>query len=716
MPYILTRVLSTLKLFIYITLLSFLFSYEAHSSNSYTCDKLLSLSSKENISVLSENLAKASIIKKSILEGKRSLKEYAQDALIDLVSRESSVDLNQEFDLIFVGASLAETTAQMRLNQYENHNLKVLTLEKTDTVAPLYSQAGQFFYLSSSARDSQDGRFQKLMGEVNQIPNSPLNLSDISFTRFPIGSDLGHLITLVRGFFSKNPILFGAEVVGVDRRPDKKIRVLLQDGRVITTKKLIFSSGMGEEKTHFGNNLSRLLKTEATKDKPRVETFLGAAKRSALVDHPFEDYVDKKIAVIGAGNGGNTVVSWLLRLGPEKSYARDPVSLGYPDKIVWYGQRCQNCIAYTSSNSAQYANVGSGYSDRIIDPVFQEVVDVFDNGFGGLVVVSKFRRSAKDKYAEPEYSTRVVDKVIVSTGYVPQLSKVLKTNEYHNLTVEDKKLVEDIDSFSDSVLKTAQEFQVRKKQKLSGIRKIRSESFQIEIPHNSGLMGYVYVNQDKKTSELNLRTIASLFADFSFKFKRTLKSKDLHSIAFKLNFNEESENEFKFFARASEDAPLVEVYSMSFTEAELIKIFKINEGVLPKKVIDSNKNLNSIFFRKVHLEKTFLNLISAVASVPRNYFSDGGRQLFKRRATPETISYGKNNREIVLAKVLDPVVFLDNTESIYAIGTAATDNEGYVDEEKSVGDKGISNYQLSPKTSAFIDYIMKSLNTDADSQ
>ena len=707
MLYFLTRTISTLKSATCIAFLFFLFSCKAYSSNLDTCYKLLSLGSKQDTSAPSDNSAKASAIKKSILGGTRSLEEFAQDAMVDLVSRESSIDLDQEYDLIFVGASLAETTAQMRLNQYSNHELKILTLEKTDTVAPLYSEAGQFFYLSSSARDSQDGRFQKLMGEVNQIPNSPLNLSDISFTRFPIGSDLGNLITLVRGFFSKNPILFGAEVLGVDRKPDKKIRVLLKDGRTITTKKLIFSSGMGEEKTHFGNNILRLLKKEATKENPRVETFLGAAKRSALMDHPFEDYVDKKIAVIGAGNGGDTVVSWLLRLGPEQSYARDPVSLGYPDKIVWYGQRCQNCIDYKTFNSAQYANVGTGFSDRTIDPIFQEVVDVFEDGFGSLVVVSKFRKSAKDKYDELEYSTRVVDKVIVSAGYVPQLAKILKTHEYYNLTAEDKKLVENINSFSNSVLKTAQEVQIRKKQKFARIKKIRPESFQIEIPLNSDLMGYT--NQDKETFGLNVKSIADLFTHFSYKFKRVIKSQDIHSFALKVNFNEDGEIEFKIFARTNENATLVEFYNMKFAEAEVIKIY---EGVLPKKVTDSSENL-SIFHRKADLDKIFQNLIATIAGIPRNYFSDGGKRLLRRQAMPETITYGRKKRKIVLAKVLDQVVFSDDTQSIYAIGTAATDYKDYIDQEKGVGDKGISNYQLSPRTSAFIDHIMKSLGLDS---
>lgn len=140
----------------------------------------------------------------------------------------------------------------------------------------------------------------------------------------------------------------------------------------ITKERRPFSSPRWQEEVSRSRRVVRSLEDRISpKDSPRVLTYSQFAQltqtpegeRIILQD---KDGGPKKVAVLGAGDGGNTVVSYLLGLGEDYQNSRQV--LGFRPEIQWYGQEAKTGREFSRSSRSRYANICAGF-DRSITPI-----------------------------------------------------------------------------------------------------------------------------------------------------------------------------------------------------------------------------------------------------------------------------------------------------------------------------------------------------------
>ena len=618
-------------------------------------------------------------LKSDILEERISLKEAAEEALARLVAKSQSVDLDQTFDVLLVGAGVAELTVQMRLADLGSQ-LNVLTIDAGKSVAPVFSDSGKGFYLNSTSKPPTDSLFQKPgEGDLNRIPYAPLQVADVSVRKYPVAEELGQVATINRGFYSDNPVLFGSRLISYTEKKNY-VEVKLADGRLIKTKKLVFTSGLGKSG-------KPILAPEAldlmAKYPKRIKTSETVKEEIKNDRKAFEQYIGKTISIVGAGDNGNVDVSWLLRLGPENSYGSVPVGAGAVKKIIWHGQRCDSCEDFVTKNRSRYAEIGQGFRSGTIQPLPEKLFRFteLDNGRFKVTAPNRMKNSSGES-----------DIIILASGLNQSISSLRKRESWKD---QDKILADQLDSFIQDVEKDV---------KVSGVGLSRSTSqdYTIRIPKNTGVTRQLVTYTSPEKLVKPGPTIFDFILDGFFQSKlkpgpeefgdnvviSSLPSKredlaDLEALELRFDFSSGKDG---FFRLNGSDTSVVQVIvagvSADGTSRDLVEL---------KYVYDlAGASVNPV---STNIERILKRLP----------FS----KIFDNKIEPDVVTTDYEGREVKLGFSLSSESNV-NPPRVFAAGTAALEFGSLTSERErvGVGANGVSMFLILPRTSLFVDKVL----------
>lgn len=181
----------------------------------------------------------------------------------------------------------------------------------------------------------------------------------------------------------------------------------LADGSEIFAKRVIYATGLGDPAGRLGIQLSP----------GRLREMLGVSD-SPLMDYPtflrrFDGHFPLKgldrVAVIGAGDSGKTVIEALIGQGPSTSMS--VASMDFPERIDWYGVEKEACsrAGWEKCNRSRYKGIARSLPR--------------DNAIGELRDVARvYPTSRKAEYIELGSTGVFVDgalydAAIIATGF-----------------------------------------------------------------------------------------------------------------------------------------------------------------------------------------------------------------------------------------------------------------------------------------------------------
>lgn len=171
---------------------------------------------------------------------------------------------------------------------------------------------------------------------LNVIPAAPVQPADLSGAEYQTNTALAFS---VRSSLALNArVVLGHKVMDADSNG-----VTLDDGRRISTTRVVWATGLGEP----------VLPPEA--DGERLIHYMDFL---AMLDQPFPFRGLNRVAVVGAGDSGKTAIEALIGQGPSCRWSVP--SLDYVERIDWYGveRRCRTKEGWEKNNRSRYAGIG----------------------------------------------------------------------------------------------------------------------------------------------------------------------------------------------------------------------------------------------------------------------------------------------------------------------------------------------------------------------
>lgn len=159
------------------------------------------------------------------------------------------------------------------------------------------------FYLNSRNRSGPLSVPGADFGALNVLPGSPFQPSDLGGEEYMTNDVLAYVVRMM--------LLISADVVtSYSVSPD-----------ALVPKKIVEATGLGDSRYITGEKLS--------------DRHLSFAEFMKRMDDPFPLRGFERVAVLGAGDGGKTVIEALTGQGPSTRFSS--ASLDSPDVIDWYG-------------------------------------------------------------------------------------------------------------------------------------------------------------------------------------------------------------------------------------------------------------------------------------------------------------------------------------------------------------------------------------------
>ena len=372
-------------------------------------------------------------------------------------------------DVLVIGAGVHEQIFQNTLRS-EGSPLDVLTIERSGTISETFFAAGARVNSNSSVRKEgiNEMGLQAPLPGVGNINFFPLGLTQLSNSisstgQPPLGS-FAKVATLNRSC-SSSDVLFGWEVVEInvaaDRVSDRSLSLQAQPvleisklytvriRRVgsgeecsLTTRAVVDARGIGEP--IFPSSLSFIdtntiaqqiddVVTQMRKDfyaAPSVESFPRllhskdfysmTTALSARRLNPYQPFAGRKVAVIGAGDSGKTIMEFLTRTGPgEEAFTGGIINDGNAIP-VWINQPSKTRSQYKQSSRARYEQLGNAFpltAGELGQPA-QPFIRPYKSRLTGVAASgTHLRLSLKDGTTLDDVAV-----VIFATGLRPDLS------------------------------------------------------------------------------------------------------------------------------------------------------------------------------------------------------------------------------------------------------------------------------------------------------
>lgn len=266
---------------------------------------------------------------------------------------------------------------------------KPLVLEASDRVGGAFAiSRNPSFYLNSRNRPGRlgiPGRAEAL----NVIPCGPVQPADLSGAEYQHNSDLAFAIRCA--------LALNARVV-TGFKANKRIgRSVYDNGRIVSTQRLIYATGIGEPQ------------------KPILhERLFNFDEFMARMDDPFPLRGMNSVAVVGAGDSGKTAVEALIGQAPITGMS--VAALDFPERIDWYGVPADARTAggWEGCNRSRYKGIARAFSKggniSRVTPRSAKA-RVVNGGYDGVIV-----------------NGRMYDHVIWCSGYSDETGGSLRRN------------------------------------------------------------------------------------------------------------------------------------------------------------------------------------------------------------------------------------------------------------------------------------------------
>lgn len=190
------------------------------------------------------------------------------------------------------------------------------------------------FYLNSRNRPGNLGTPGR--GEaLNFLPGAPVQPSCLSGDDYQPNSALGFAVRAALAVNAK--VVTGQRVVKAD-----STGVMLEGGKKIKATRVIYATGLGGPKLPDAADGKRLMS---------YLDFLGH------MDQRFPLQGVKRVAVVGAGDSGRTVIEALVGQGPASRMS--VAGLDFVEKIDWYGvpNSCRSPKRWSDNNRSRYKGI-----------------------------------------------------------------------------------------------------------------------------------------------------------------------------------------------------------------------------------------------------------------------------------------------------------------------------------------------------------------------
>ena len=203
-------------------------------------------------------------------------------------------------------------------------------------------------------------------------PHAPVQLPDLSAKLYADNEEIG-LATAFNQYLSANTLT--ASVERVEKNDDTsrpgKYRVVMRNGPdeteiVLTTDQVAVASGIGTSDYGLRNpdqKTQEILSAEQEKNRQgenaRVLTYEEFLQKvgDPTNQFPLEQFIDRKVVIVGGGHSGLTVAEYLSHLGP--SYRGSVSSLGAPSEIVILGSKYTTRDELLNSELPRYSRLAA---------------------------------------------------------------------------------------------------------------------------------------------------------------------------------------------------------------------------------------------------------------------------------------------------------------------------------------------------------------------
>lgn len=272
-----------------------------------------------------------------------------------------------KYDVVIVGGGVHGIISAATLKA-NNPGLKILIVEKQDTIASRFRSGGSVFVLNSSQRPSGKNKLP-LPGEgnLNELPYLPIQVTDLSAQKYPLAKDLGDALLIGAYSLSKLPgvdIVLNTTSVTLESKNDQAKVQLLQVGKEIKTlsaQTLIRAPGLGlvklpDEVKSFVTENPEFMTSKAG-ELPRVATYDQALEILESSNNPKSFFEKKRIMIAGKGNSADTIVEFIIGNNGQTGMSSAQVDL--PAKILWAGQDKKTCDEFLKSARLRYSSVGA---------------------------------------------------------------------------------------------------------------------------------------------------------------------------------------------------------------------------------------------------------------------------------------------------------------------------------------------------------------------
>lgn len=197
---------------------------------------------------------------------------------------------------------------------------KPVVIDKGPRLGGVFANSVQpAFYLNSSNRPG-DLSIPGAAGALNVLPGAPLQPSDISGDEYQSNDTLGFLARLSLAMHAETAFDEVNSIVASSRG----ITVRFLGADPVQVSRVIIATGLGIPKTVR-------IPSPSGRKSDRILNFEEFTRR---MDSPFPMEGMKRVAVIGAGDSGKTVIEALAGQGPPLMSA---AALDWPQVIDWYG-------------------------------------------------------------------------------------------------------------------------------------------------------------------------------------------------------------------------------------------------------------------------------------------------------------------------------------------------------------------------------------------
>jgi hypothetical protein len=278
----------------------------------------INLAYKEHGEMANEMLERGDMPPVRALMAGLALDERARAIVEDALDQEGGYpDLPSQWGEVIIGSGIhAAIYSAIRVAM---GHPKPLVLEKDERYGGTFAMTRRSsFFLNSRNRPGPSGA-PGSRDALNVIPGAPMQPSDLGGAEYQANADLG---LVVRCTLALNAVVRRAKVESLTMNGDQPL--VVTDRGIVAPKRVIVATGLGTRR-NVGT---------AEWDEKHSFSFEQFMKRFDRMSFPLRNL--GRVAVVGGGDSGKTVVEALTGYGPYM--AGSVASLDYIEKIDWYGK------------------------------------------------------------------------------------------------------------------------------------------------------------------------------------------------------------------------------------------------------------------------------------------------------------------------------------------------------------------------------------------